>query len=161
MHIYSSLNVLQRSSTYRELFSESCQCIYQIWIVITLFRYIQPQSKYRLVLNLSEKGNYTPNSVQIDKIPKRFLCVFEAVQENLPALGKHGNPIEKPPETPRTSQHYRTAGLNRVVLIQASMRCASLSYSCTPDQCSNSSLEVRSLQHGRGRGKLYFHILSQ
>ena len=45
-----------------------------ILIVITLFRWIQHQSEFRLVLNLSEKCNYNPNLGCINKILKR-LCV--------------------------------------------------------------------------------------
>ena len=45
----------------------------QICIVIKIFRWIQHQFEFRLVLNLSEKRNYNPNLVQISKIPTRFL----------------------------------------------------------------------------------------
>ena len=48
----------------------------QIWIVITLLRQIQYQSELRLMLNLWEKGNFNPNLVWINKIPKRFLCAW-------------------------------------------------------------------------------------
>ena len=39
-------------------------------IIIALFRQIQHQSKFRLVLNLSENGNYNQNLVWINKFKK-------------------------------------------------------------------------------------------
>ena len=47
----------------------------RIFIVITIFRCIQLKSEFRLVLNLSENGNYRPALVWINKIPKQFLCL--------------------------------------------------------------------------------------
>jgi len=47
----------------------------QIWIVITLFRFIWHQTKIRLVQNQSKKCNYNPNYVKFNEISKRFLCV--------------------------------------------------------------------------------------
>ena len=47
----------------------------QFWIVITLFRSIQHQQEFRLVLNLLKKGNYNQNWVWIYNIPRRYLCV--------------------------------------------------------------------------------------
>ena len=43
--------------------------------VITIFRQIQHQTEFRLVLSLSENGNYIPALVWVNKIPKRFPCV--------------------------------------------------------------------------------------
>ena len=47
----------------------------QILIVITIFQYIQYQSEFRLVLNLSVKGKYISNLVLIKKIQRIFPCV--------------------------------------------------------------------------------------
>ena len=50
----------------------------QILIVITQFRLIYLQKDFRLVLNLSNNGNYNPNLDWINKILKEiFLCAFE------------------------------------------------------------------------------------
>ena len=45
-------------------------------IVITLFQLSWNQTEFRLVQNKSEKGNYNPNMISFNEIPKRFLCVF-------------------------------------------------------------------------------------
>ena len=48
------------------------------WIVISLFPIdLAQQSEFRLVLNLSEKFNYNPNLVWINKFRKRFLRVLQ------------------------------------------------------------------------------------
>jgi len=40
------------------------------------FHVSKNQSEFRLMLNLSEKSNYNPNLIWINKIPKGFLCVY-------------------------------------------------------------------------------------
>ena len=63
-------------STNTEFFFQNLVNPYKIWIVITIFKYIEHQTEFHLVLNLSQNGNYNQNLVWINKIPKTFLCVY-------------------------------------------------------------------------------------
>ena len=50
--------------------------LYQILIVVTLFRLIWYQTEHSLVPNHSEKGNYNPNLVKINQVQKKVLFVY-------------------------------------------------------------------------------------
>ena len=66
-----SLKSLSHTEKYFSNFVNRNQCR----ILITLFRKVCHQSKSGSLLNLSKKGNYNPNLVLINKIPKIFLCM--------------------------------------------------------------------------------------
>ena len=46
----------------------------QIWIVITISRLIWHLTDFRLVVNLSETGEYDPNLLWMKRIQDKFLC---------------------------------------------------------------------------------------
>jgi len=50
-----------------------------VWIKPAAFPIDLPLNGFRLILNLSEKDNYNPNLVCINKIPKRFLCLCSRI----------------------------------------------------------------------------------
>ena len=47
----------------------------QIWIGITVFRFVLHQKKFSLEPNLSKKCNYNPNLVLFNRIKNQFPCV--------------------------------------------------------------------------------------